>query len=382
MAVLPLPPQARRILGLAGADRKAARAALAELSLEDQVALVCTSPASRRGELIGLAPAPEALVPRLPEAELCFSVTGLGVEDAAWILEHATADQLVACFDLDAWHGDEPARDALELWLGALAEAGPPTLLRAARALDPELLALELRARIEVWLKPAGDDAEDWSAPSGAQTLEGQFYYRARRENDDLADVSQLLDALFRDDYWLYFRLLQAVDWESEAENAVWAERWRTGRLQDLGFPPRQEAIAIYAWEAPERLAALPAEAGALDVEAWRLPVWQPSLPVAPDARHSVFRAAAELGADERAAFLYGFLSLANAVAVADRMPLGDAASTPDALQRAAEIASAGLEFLAREHGLPEVEVLRRTPLPRLFRVGVNLRGEKPPESA
>jgi hypothetical protein len=171
---------------------------------------------------------------------------------------------------------------------------------------------------------------------------------------------------------------MQGAIWELETENEVWAERWRAGRLQDLGFPPADEALPIYAHLTPERLSDLPETARALDVDAWRLPVFAPQLPVAPDARQLVFRAAAELDADERAAFLYALLGLANKVAVADGLPLSDAESTPAAIERAAELASAGLEHLAREHARAPVELLRRVPLEHLFRVGANLRGERP----
>jgi hypothetical protein len=174
--------------------------------------------------------------------------------------------------------------------------------------------------------------------------------------------------------------MMQGTIWELDTETRVWAERWRTGRLEDLGFPPREDAVlALYAHLPPEELAALPADARALEVDAWRLPVWQPELPVAADARHAVFRAAAELGAEDRGAFFYALLSLANAVAVADRMPLGEAESTPAAIERAAQLASAGLEHLADVHGLPATEILRRIPLLRLYRIGANARGESPP---
>jgi hypothetical protein len=120
----------------------------------------------------------------------------------------------------------------------------------------------------------------------------------------------------------------------------------------------------------PTRLAA---EATALDVAPFHLPVWLPELPAAADAQHAVFRAAAALSEDERRSFLYAFVALANKVAVADRMPLGDAESTPSAIEKAAVVASAGLLHLAEHHGLPLVEVLRRAPLDRLFRVGAGL---------
>jgi hypothetical protein len=83
---------------------------------------------------------------------------------------------------------------------------------------------------------------------------------------------------------------MQGAIWELDSETELWAERWRTGRLQDIGFPPLDEALPIYAHLSSERLAELPEDARALDVDAWRLPVFAPQPPLAPDARQLVFR--------------------------------------------------------------------------------------------
>ena len=81
----------------------------------------------------------------------------------------------------------------------------------------------------------------------------------------------------------------------------------------------------------------------------------------------------AALEDEERRTAFHALVALANKIAVADRMALSDAESTPRAIEKAARFASGGLEFLAREHGLDPIEVLRRTPLDRVFRVGANL---------
>lgn len=358
-------------------DRAAAVAVLEKLPLEEQVALVCETPVQRRAELLELLPEPDLVIPRLPEAELCFTVKEQGLEDAGWILASASDEQIVACLDLDAWEDFVPDRAQLGRWIEALAEAGGGTLLRSARALDLENLVLFLKDRIRVVLKPSGD--ESFEPPPGAHTLEGQFYFVANREGDDLARIAELLHALFQQDYWLYFRLMQGVIWEPEAETEEWALRWRTGRLMDLGFPPREESLAVYATMRPEDRARLPEAAeGAcpFDVSEWRLPVWLARLPVEADARHPLFRAVATLSEDERRGFFYAFLSLANKVAVADRLPLGDAESIPAAMEKAAAVASRGLEYIASANRLDPTDVLRRAPLDRLFRVGANLERE------
>jgi hypothetical protein len=372
-----VPSEARDVLELAKRDRAAAVRRLDALPLERQVELVCETPVARRAALLELLSSPEVVIPELPEAELCFTAKAVGLADAGWILEHASDAQMVACLDLDAWRELAPDRTTLDAWLVAFADAGPETLVRAAHALDPELVVLALKARIEVWLKPNDDD---WVPPAGARTLEGQFWFRALRDDDDLEEIETLLRSLFECDYWLYFRLVQGVIWELEGETEEWALRWRAGRLEDLGFPPWDEAIRIYGYLRASKRAEIPPAGRVLDVDAWRLPIWLPRLPAGVDARFSIFRAFEKLPDEERRAAFYAFLALANKVAVADRLPLGDAESIPSAIEKAASVASRGLEFVSAENGLDATEVVRRVPLERLFRVGASLdRAERRP---
>lgn len=265
-----LPPTARALLDLARADRAAAAKQLAALDPDALLALVCETPAARRAELIALAPLPEALIPRLPPAELVFTAKAVGLHDAGWLLEHASEEQLVACLDLDGWALEAPDREKLHGWLAALADAGEETLLRAAHALDAELFVLELRDRARVTLKPDGDDS--WEPPVGAHTLDGQFYLEPLRDDDDFADLTTFLRVLFQNDYWTYYRLLQGAQHELESDAEEWALRWRDGRLQDLGFPPFEDAKRIYAFIRPDQLGALPKPEDYQAVGEWALP--------------------------------------------------------------------------------------------------------------
>ena len=327
-----------------------------------------------RNRILELCPEPEIIVPLLPEAELCFTCKEVGIDDSSWLLEHATEDQIVACLDLDAWDGLAPDRADLDRWFAALAEAGDPTLIRSARAMDTEMLALYLRAHVAVDLKPSGD--EDWQPPEGGQTLDGQFYYVARKPNEDLAVLTRLLRVLFESDYWLYFRILQSVEEEQQVELEEWALRWRTGRLEDLGFPSWDRSMRIYGYLRSDRLGKLPAESQSIESSEWPLPIWITDLPAAADHRLSLFRAVAELAPEERARFFYSFINLANQVAVADRSDLADAETLPKAIEKAAQISSLGLEHLAKENALSLNEGLRRIDLQHLFRVGVHLSPE------
>jgi hypothetical protein len=358
-------------LALGRRDRAAATDLIATLDLKEQVALVCETPLAHRSEILGLLPVPEAVVPLMPEAELCFTLKAIGIEDTGWLLPYATAEQVVACVDLDAWKGNLPDYHNLDRWLETLASSGEEVLLSAIRALDPEVVVLFLRQRIHCVQKP--DDDDGWQPPVGGQTQEGQFYFTAIREGDDLNAITTMLRALFSADYWTYFRMLQGVIHEPTAENEEWALRWRTGRLEDLGFPTWDRASGIYRFIRPDERALIDGDQQALDAPEWHLPVWMPSLPAALDNHHLLFRTLARMDAAERRSALFVFIALANKVAVADRMELSDAESTPRAIEKAAALASAGLEFIATAHALDAPEVLRRVTIDRLFSVGANL---------
>ncbi len=368
----PAPHAARRLLDLARKDRSAAQRALAALPLDVQVELVCETPVARRAALLELLPEPESVIPLLPDAELCFTVKAIGLESASWLLAYTTPEQIVACFDLDAWEGALPNRRSLDTSISALVEAGEEPLLRGLQALDPELLALFMKARVEVFMRVNTDN--DWQDPVGAETLDGQFFFRTLDEGDDAAAIIALLRTLFEHDYWTYFRLLQSVIWELAPENEEWALRWRAGRLEDMGFPPWEEAMNIYHYLPPEQRGEIPVDATPLAPPSrWQLPVVMPRLPAKLDEGGLLFRTIAALEDEERRTAFHALVALANKIAVADRMALSDAESTPRAIEKAARFASGGLEFLAREHGLDPIEVLRRTPLDRVFRVGANL---------
>ncbi len=365
-----LPPRARALLELAARDRAAARRSAADLDPDSFAELVCLAPARARPALLDLAPDPAAVIARIPEVDLCTTLDAVGVPEAGWILEHATPEQITACVDLDAWQGEDLSPERFGRYLAAAAEAGDATLLRLVRAVDPEVAVLYLTDRVEV-IPPA--DTEAAGPPEGAVTIDGRIYLRALRAGDDLADLLRLLRVLFTEDPPTYHRLLLAPSYELRSEMEEFARRWRDGRLEDLGFPPREEALELIAHLPPEHLADWSERPTALETDAWRLPVWLPSLPVEEDARHPIFRAAARLDRGERQAFFYAFVAVANALARAIGLPLGEADSLPGAVERAAELASRGLGHIAETRDADEVEVLRRVPLARLVRVGANL---------
>jgi len=163
---------------------------------------------------------------------------------------------------------------------------------------------------------------------------------------------------------------------ESLTEVQEWALRWRSGRLEDLGFPTWDRAMRIYGVLRPTQWADIPEEANTVEAGNWELPVWITELPATRESGHSLFHAVSELDEEERARFFFAFIALANQISVADQKDLGDAETLPATLEKAAHVSSLGLDYMASENNLAPAEILRRVSPERLFRVGVNLAPE------
>ncbi len=386
MAHLPvLPAEARRILDLARTDRATARKALAQHSAADQAKLLLETPISRRTALLDLVDQPEEVIPALPAADVCLMARSIGLEEAGWLLSCATDEQLQASVDIDAWDGFVPDQMRLREWLAAFADAGEETMLRATRVIDFEVLVLHLRQRAIVVLKTNEDD---WEPPDGGQTIDGVFYFVPRVMGDDMGELLSLIGTLFNNEYWTYFRLAQGAIWEIDVETEEWAYRWRRGRMEDLGFPDPDDARRVYSFIRTANLADLPAPSPVhvrhpsedLDDEEEDpyLPMTMPPLPTETTGEHAVFRAMAALPDKDRERVRQTFLVLANRVAMADSLPLGEPETLEETVKRAAELTSKGLEHLMAAHGLAGADVLMRVSLERLFQVGHQLTPNKP----
>jgi hypothetical protein len=355
------------LVSLARRDPRRAARALGAQPHEVQVDVICQVPPRDRPKLLEELPEPERIIAALPEGELCFMLKATGIHDSAWIVEYANDEQMISCVDLDAWADLELDPEKLHRWFRCFLEAGDETILRIADALDPEVCVFWLQDRMVV-VQRTVQEAE-FEAPLGAKTLDGTYFLVAKRDGDDLATPLRMLTLLYEAQHDAYERLMLATIFEMPSDNLEWALRWRSGRLADLGFPTRRETLGLYAPLRPGEVER--AAPSAQKTESWRLPVRVPPLPEATQDAPAIFRAAAEFSSEEdRRAFLFSLLALANAVAVADRLPLGDAESVPSAMEKAAETASRGMAEIARRRSQTPREVLETTSLPFLFRVG------------
>ncbi len=332
------------------------------------------------------------VIPSLSALEAYTAVKSLGAADAAPVLAHLTPDQVQTLWDMDGWSDHRLSVSDIALWLAAFREASLEAMQRAAGALDFEALSALLRKRLLVAMKPRDDRSEEdplpeWLAQPGpdieplVETPDGRFIIAARPRDEDEDRLDADIDE--EDRKWILGfvnELYQQDDWESVAtvlRSAAYdltsqleedAYRFRTGRLEDLGFPPRERAIEIYGLLDPDTASPI-ADAPALDL----------ALPVtyAPPLQQGLLQEALQ-GIEDPSQMrrLEGDLvAVANKALVADGVAPSQVEAMHEVLQRLrgyVEIALAEGAEPARRREVA-TERLLHGHLERLFRVGYTL---------
>lgn len=222
--------------------------------------------AVRRTDPGALLAEPRA-VANLSDLEAAWAVKQLGVEDAVPLLAHLNPEQTQTLLDLEVWSSGSIAPADVLSWLAGFREAGLEALANAVRAWDPEAAAAFLARRLHIAFKPTDDtppdEIPDWLRRDDEEsplftTPDDRFLVAPRAsdpaddepvDEDERDNVLRLVADLYRDDDWEHaaglLRMAMSDDrWDLE-ETAL---RFRTGRLEDLGFPPAERAGEVYAW--------------------------------------------------------------------------------------------------------------------------------------
>jgi len=323
---------------------------------------VQTLPPTGRLEFFENSERVDEIVPLLPEAEFASTVRGAGIEDAGWLVEFASPDQRVAAVDLDCWKDSRFSPSRLFEWLDALIEAGHETLADSFDELDPELWVLAMKELGNFSVLGLGD------IPDGqGSSLDGVVFYDAHTaEGDDR--ITEILTAALHHAPTHYWRLVYGAIAESRVESEQYAARWHQNRLGDLGFPERAHAMRAYQPLAvdPRPVVDLGPAPGAL--------VRRPEGHLPVQLRGTLLgRALLELAPADGDRVLADVLTVANTIAVADRLPLADAATVPRSFAKAVRGIERGLAELARARSQPASAVLAAVPALDLFRTGVSL---------
>lgn len=314
-------------------------------------------PARKRMEALIESRDARALVRSLPAEDLYFTIMEVGLADSTELVQLASPEQFRTFVDLGGWKKDSVALHEVLTWLRAARGDASEDFLQKLRKVDTEVL--ELLVREFTLIHDLEENPDVHVEGVTLETPEGRYLVEFKGvEGPELAAMRSLLNDMIADNPFESVRFLEATRWEVPGELEETAYRFRTGRLQDLGFPPLEEAARLFSRvdtgpaPAPATLAALVASREQ------------------PNYLEAAFRQLDELERDNLEAELR---YLANATLVAEVEDPGDL----DAIQRVGEMVRdyllLGLEHLTGGDPSRAAQVVRDTETRRVFQVGFSL---------
>lgn len=311
-----------------------------------------------------------ATLRRLRPDEMFHLVRDIGVEDAFDLLAYATPAQRRAFVDLSAWTAGTLAPERLDRVLDMARDVSLDFALRWLDELGPEVVALRVFARARVYTQDEAETIEIADDVSFA-TPDGTFVVVCETP-EDVPPLRRLMDLLYARGVEEAHVLLQAGRRDTPVSIEDQADRFRTARLADLGFPPDDERFALFE---PFDVAALrerlardegPRPAPASPGAALALPLRD----VGPGL--FLWRAVAIAAAREDVAGVTRDLTLlVNRVFAAGNADPHDPDAWHEASLRTVSLLSLGLEDLAAGDPEAGATILRRAWPAELFRAGV-----------
>lgn len=228
------------------------------------IALTRARRSQRLSEILNARDA-DARIAAAPAPELYFAMKEAGLHDSLPVLELCSPEQLQSFLDLGAWRGDSFERDDAAEWLGALLAASKPRFLAVIPRLDEEWELLFVRHFVEVFDSPdeVPDIPEEGYAIVSSPDMQSTFLVKDAQGQGALALA--IIEAFYVLDPLQGRRFVEGLRAELDAQLEEEARRFRRGRLEDLGFFPREEAIALYAPPSPAQLRQQIAQRASLD---------------------------------------------------------------------------------------------------------------------
>lgn len=328
-------------------------AQLARQQLRQQLSQL---PPRKRMEALVEAPEAKALVRSVPPGELYTTIQEVGLADATELVQLASPQQFQSFLDLGAWKRDRVESHSVLTWLRAARGDEPEEFLRKLHGMDLEVLEYLLREFIVVHDLEENPDVN----PEGVtlETPEGRYLIELKVEGIEQAALRAILQDLIAENPFESVRLLEAIRWEVASELEEAAHRFRAARLLDLGFPSLEDAMRLFSrvdlGPAPARSTqtALASSKGHVDY------------------LDAALRALTEV---ERANLEDELRGVSNAALVAELADPGDLEAVRRVGEMVRDYLSLGLEHLTGGEPARAPDVVRDTPLQRVFQVGFSL---------
>lgn len=313
-------------------------------------------------------------VQQLEPPTLFGMIKSAGFDQGVDLIPYCSPVQLQACLDFDAWRRDQLLIERQHRWFGAIAEESSDAHFKEVmRELDSEIVALYFKRGLQVYLADDGRIPED--VPDEAVlSPDGQYAIIYPEDETWAANLRLMVKRLYELDMVLAWTLLEAVRWELVSDMEEYAYRWRNGRMQDWGFVPREEAMAVYRPLDPAQFRER-VEQGSVEPKVrLHVPDHQDLPSVLTSEFSTEFFVLEAIGGLEDAALvselLFELSTLSNRALIADGIEPGELSSGRQVIRRTLGYLSLGLEFLSRAQLERARQLLSEVALRDIFRAG------------
>ncbi len=305
----------------------------------------------------------ERLVRAMEPQEFFWMFKDIGETDALELLQFASPEQYLFLLDMELWSKWEFSENKAVEWLAYLLEMGDEKLGGLLQNLDFELLQLLLNRELIVG-GGIGDLSNDEERLADYDhTFDGTFMITFRNPKHSQV-VGRFVESICRLDNQLYVALMEGVKSDVDLELEDSCFQFRSGRLADLGFPPLDEALSIYARVRPASFALQgDKEQRAIDSAA--------TLPVPVNDDTSLLQRALALVDSEQ---VYQELNyLINSALVADEAALADTEVMGTVVTRVYGYLNMALESICGQDVKKAGDILMGEYLKRLFQLGYSI---------
>lgn len=182
----------------------------------------------------------------MPIETLYLALKKADASGLAWFLSVASPEQIQGILDLDCWKGDSFRGATFETYFQQLVHVHPVKLHQLMKRLDPEVVVRGLLEMCEVTDfdpqdPPNVDESRLLISPDNRYALIlGDIDINSREA------LMQWMRKLATTDLDLLRRHLESCKWENRNDLEEFGYRIKKGRLEDMGFVEREEALALY----------------------------------------------------------------------------------------------------------------------------------------
>ncbi|MDE2755832.1 MAG: DUF6178 family protein [Acidobacteriota bacterium] len=306
-----------------------------------------------------------------PYQDLFLAIKAVGLADSQELLLLATSRQRRGFIDLDCWRKDSFHMASFMEWMAAYMQCGPEEAAAAARAVDPNLLALFLRNNIRIHFLEMDEPLPELPL---ILTPDQRFGIEVTGEAEGGAMARLLLDAIFRMDASLGYDLIDRMRWDNRVSMEEEAYQNKRRRLEEIGFVDYYEALSIYGEAGTSAAPQLQVDLQEED-EAHRVSSTLPALLVASLAPgEHLWRALGAIGDTRQAELISQQLAaLANRILSVHSVTTGDLEKVKPALEEMRDTLNLGLERLTQGRATLAASALKQQDMLGLFRTGFSL---------